>query len=93
MKYVMIELMNYHTNEEGRNIEIYIKENSINYWVAGDFIFSNLTSVSIKTYSEISLTPNKANFEAIDQSSKRIQPGMVTLFSIISNFYSSQSYR
>lgn len=84
---IITELINFHTNEDDRNIHIYVMEHSVNFWLISNTYFSNITSVTISTYSEVKSGVGKANFEGIDRDSKKIAPGMPTLFSILSKVF------
>jgi hypothetical protein len=78
---VNIELMNFHTGND-RSVTVYVKEETINYWLKANTFVSNITSFTITTYSTLRVDPNKANFIGT-KSSFIISPGMLTQFSIL----------
>ena len=86
---ILVELVHFHSNEDNRNIKIMVMEKSISYWLISETYISNITSVSISTYSEVNITPEKANIEGIDKIDKKVDAGYPTLFSILSNYSTS----
>jgi hypothetical protein len=79
---VNIELMNYHTGND-RSVTVYVKEETINYWLLDTIYVSNITAFSIKTYSSVRTNPNKAAFVGVEIASLVIAEGMPTKFNIL----------
>jgi hypothetical protein len=79
---VNIELMNFHTGND-KSITVYVKEETINYWLRDTIIVSNITAFSIKTYSSVRTDPNKAAFIGVEVESMVIAEGMPTIFKIL----------
>ena len=79
---VVAELMNFHTHND-RSINVYIMEETINYWLQSSSYVSNITSLNLQVYSKIRASPNHANFVGVKSSSHRVAPGMYTKFSIL----------
>jgi hypothetical protein len=79
---VNIELMNFHTGND-RSVIVYVKEETINYWLKANTFVSNITSFTITTYSTVRTDPNKAAFVGVEIESLVIPLGMPTKFNIL----------
>jgi hypothetical protein len=79
---VNIELMNFHTGND-RSIMVYVKEETINYWLKNTIVVSNITALSITSYSSVRTDPNKAAFVGVEIESLVIPEGMPTIFNIL----------
>ena len=79
---VVAELMNFHTHNN-RSLKVYVMENTIVYWLLSESYISNITHVTIQSYSKIHAEPNMINIVGVKSSFHRIPPGMHTKFSIL----------
>ena len=79
---VLIELMNFHTNNN-RNIFVNVMEGSVNFVLISNTFISNITSVSFQSYSNTRANPDMVNLEGVDTLPKIIPPGVPSRFNIL----------
>jgi hypothetical protein len=79
---MLVELTKFHSHQ-GTNVTVNIMEESVVYWLQSEVIISNITNLSIKTYSQLRSDGNKANVVGIEDPDYRVAPGRPTRFNIL----------
>jgi hypothetical protein len=79
---INVELMNFHTGND-RSVQVYVREQTINYMLQAKTFVSNITAFAITTYSNVRANPEKANFIGAEVERFMTLPGKSTLFNIL----------
>ena len=79
---VFVEIVELHSNTD-RSIIINVKEDTINYLMVKQNYVININSITIKSYSDRSTSPNKATIISYDSESKNIAYVITSMFNIL----------